>query len=120
MTRVITVLIVEDEPLIRLDIAGELADMGFNVLEAENAEEAIAILTSDRDVQIIFTDVDMPGALDGLNLAAAVRDRWPPIKIIVTSGLRRVAVDGLPADALFVDKPYQADELAASMRRMMA
>eukprot|EP01035_Chromulina_nebulosa_P042709 gene42709-57821_t len=81
----ITVLVVEDEILVRMDIAMSLEAEGFVVLEAANADEAIDILNSRSDIRLMFTDIDMPGSMDGLKLAMAVRDRWPPVKIIVTS-----------------------------------
>jgi len=116
MTDQLVVLVVEDEPLIRMDVADELAMRGFKVFEAGNAQEAIAILADNLDIQILFTDIDMPGSMDGLKLAAAVRDRWPPIKIIVTSGNRSIAESEMPAQSRFFSKPYRADALAAAMR----
>ncbi len=77
----ITVLIVEDEALVRMDIALLLEDDGFHVLEASNADDAISLLDAHPEVRLMFTDIDMPGSMDGLKLAAAVRDRWPPVKI---------------------------------------
>ena len=80
------VLIVEDEPLVRFCAVQTVEEAGFDVIEAANADEAIAILESRQDIRVVFTDIHMPGSMDGLKLAHAVRDRWPPIKIIVTSG----------------------------------
>lgn len=80
------VLVVEDEPLIRMAACMIVEDAGFIALEAANADDAIRILESRSDIRLIFTDVDMPGSLDGLKLAHFVRNRWPPIKIIVASG----------------------------------
>src|SRR5579863_9901913 len=76
------VLIVEDEFLIRKDAADMVRDAGFDVVEAENADEAILILESRLDITVVFTDIQMPGSMDGLKLAAAIRGRWPPIKIV--------------------------------------
>jgi CheY-like chemotaxis protein len=81
------ILIVEDEHLIRMDAADMIGAAGFDVVEAGNADEAIAILERRFDISVVFTDVQMPGSMDGLKLAAAVRGRWPPIKIVATSGL---------------------------------
>src|SRR5580698_8197795 len=80
------VLLVEDEILLRMNAVEIIEEGGFDVVEAANADEAIAILESRSDIGVIFTDIQMPGSMDGLKLAAAVRGRWPPIKIIATSG----------------------------------
>lgn len=116
----ITVLVVEDEPLVRMDIADQLQDLGFKILEAANAAEAVKMLEVNADIQVMFTDVDMPGGMDGLMLATAVRDKWPPIKIIVTSGHRNVSMDDIPAKSRFFGKPYQAKAVASAMREMVA
>lgn len=116
----IVVLVVEDEPLVRMGIVSHLEDDGFKVLEAGNADEAIALLTLHLDIQIMFTDVDMPGGIDGLKLAAAVRDRWPPIKIVVTSGHRKVAVEELPVEAQFFPKPYNPYKISEALRALAA
>jgi CheY-like chemotaxis protein len=86
------VLIVEDEFLVRMDAVDMIAAAGFQVAEAANADEAIGILEARRDITVVFTDIQMPGSMDGLKLARAVRGRWPPIKIVATlaaSGLRK-------------------------------
>ncbi|PYE42648.1 response regulator receiver domain-containing protein [Rhizobium sp. PP-F2F-G20b] len=116
----ILVLVVEDEPLVRMGIVDYLEDVGFTVLEAGNADEAITVLMSNLDVRIMFTDVDMPGGMDGLRLAAAVRERWPPIKIIVTSGHRKVNVDDIPAQAEFFPKPYDPEAISHALTRLCA
>src|SRR5664279_3394362 len=90
------VLIVEDEFLLRMGAAEMIGDAGFDVVEAASADEAIAILEARPDIRVIFTDIQMPGSMDGLKLARFVRDRWPPIKIIATSGLVTVKDDDLP------------------------
>jgi CheY-like chemotaxis protein len=92
----LVVLVVEDEALLRMAISDHLADEGFEVVEAKDAGAAIAMLVRHPEIRLVFTDIDMPGGMDGLKLAAAIRERWPPVKIIVTSGYRRVAVDELP------------------------
>lgn len=115
----ITVLVVEDEPLVRMDIADNLEDAGFSVVEAANAAEAIAALERDATIQIIFTDVDMPGSMDGLKLAAAVADRWPPIRIIVTSGHRTVEITDIPDGSVFFSKPYRATEIVNSINQLL-
>jgi len=114
----LTVLVVEDEALIRADIADSLADAGMTVLEAADADEAIRILESRTDIRIVFTDVNMPGSMDGLRLAAFVRDRWPPVQLIVTSGHVAVRNEDLPAGARFLRKPYGAPEIIRTMTEM--
>ena len=86
------VLIVEDEFLLRMDAVDMIAGAGFEVVEAANADQAIEILEARRDITVVFTDIQMPGSMDGLKLARAVRGRWPPIKIVATSG--HVGVQG--------------------------
>lgn len=81
------VLVVDDELLARIAIVGEIEDAGFEVLEAGNADEAVRILESRKDVRIVFTDIQMPGSMDGIRLARAIRDRWPPIELMLTSFL---------------------------------
>ena len=114
------VLIVEDEPLVRLGAAKFIADEGFEVIEAANADEAIRILEARKDVRIVFTDIHMPGSMDGLALAHYVRGRWPPVKIIVTSGYIKVRGGDLPVGALFVEKPYYPKAIAERMNELLA
>lgn len=115
----ITVLVVEDEILLRMDLAMSLEDQGFKVYEASSADEAIDILSAHSEINLMFTDIDMPGSMDGLKLAAAVRDRWPPIKIIITSGHRHLSDDQLPVEGKFFDKPYNASLLISTMKDMV-
>lgn len=114
----VTVLVVEDEPLIILNIVAYLGDQGFRVLEATNAADALQHLENDASIRIMFTDVDMPGSLDGLKLAAAVRDRWPPIQITITSGHRKISKDDLPSGSPFFSKPYSLPQIAETIRAM--
>ena len=110
------VLVVEDEPLVRLTICEGLSSEGYVVLTASNADEAIGILESRNDISTVFTDIEMPSSLDGLRLAAAVRDRWPSIKIIITSGKRRPGSDQMPSNAQFIGKPYQTVDVLRAFR----
>ena len=119
MAEKIAVLVVEDEPITRMDVVEQLEESGFKVFEAPDADRAIKILEANSAIRVLFTDIDMPGSMDGLKLAAAVRDRWPPIRIVVASGLRKINVDSLPADSRFFTKPYSVIELAATMRSMV-
>src|ERR1700688_3962857 len=96
MGRAPVILIVEDEPLVRFGAVRAIEDAGFEVIEAADADEAIRILESRSDIRVVFTDIHMPGSMDGLKLAHAVRNRWPPIKIIVTSGHDLVSEKDLP------------------------
>ena len=114
------VLIVEDEPLIRMGAVYLIEDAGFEVYEAASADAAIALLELHKEIRLIFTDVDMPGSMDGLKLAHYVRGRWPPVKIIVTSGHVKVAEESLPAGALFLPKPYDPAEITHKVREMIA
>jgi len=111
-----TVLVVEDEPLLRLAIVADLEEEGFIVLEASGAAEAIGIIENHPAITLLFTDIDMPGTMDGLLLAAFVRDRWPPIKIIVTSGHCVPDSSQLPIGTPFMSKPYAANEVASAIR----
>jgi CheY-like chemotaxis protein len=106
------VLIVEDELLLRISAAEMVADAGFEVVEAGNADEAIAILEARPDIHIVFTDIQMPGSMDGLKLARFVRDRWPPVKLVATSGRVAVVEGELPEGGLFIGKPYTATRIA--------
>lgn len=114
------VLVVEDEPLLRMAAADMAEGAGFVVVEAVNATEAIRILEARADIRIVFSDIDMPGGLDGIKLAALIRNRWPPIEIILVSGHGHPTNDDLPARTLFFPKPYREDEIVATMRRLAA
>jgi CheY-like chemotaxis protein len=112
------VLIVEDEFLLRMDAVDMIAAAGFEVVEAKNADQAIDILESRRDITVVFTDIQMPGSMDGLKLARAVRGRWPPIKIIATSGHLDIGESDLPEGGRFLPKPYSAGQVAGVLREL--
>jgi two-component system, response regulator PdtaR len=116
----VAVLVVEDEHLIRMDTASSLEAAGFIVYEAGNAAEAIRCLELHDEIRLIFTDINMPGSMDGLALAHYVRGRWPPVKIIVTSGFGKIRDGDLPPGALFVEKPYYPRHIADTMTELMA
>lgn len=120
MPKKITVLVVEDEALLRMNTVDELTDMGLDVMEAANAREAIAIFDGGRRFECLFTDVDMPGDMDGLQLAERVKSAWPPIDIIVTSGHRDVQGSDLPLNGVFVGKPYSPEVVAELIKRLTA
>jgi CheY-like chemotaxis protein len=112
------VLVVEDQPLLRMLAVDFIEEAGFEVVEADNADVAIRILETRTDIRIVFTDIDMPGSMDGMKLAAAVRDRWPPIEIIIVSGHKRHIDIQLPARAVFFSKPYDIDAVTATLHQM--
>jgi two-component system, response regulator PdtaR len=113
------ILVVEDELLIRMN-AVEMIEEAFEVVEAGNAEEAIVILEGRLDVAVVFTDIQMPGSMDGLKLAAVVRLRWPPIKIVATSGQVKIGVGDLPQGSRFLQKPYSPAEIMKTLRELIA
>jgi CheY-like chemotaxis protein len=117
ITRLV-ILVVEDETLIRWGAVKMAEEAGYEVLDAAGADEAIQILESRNDISLIFTDIHMPGSMDGLNLARAVRNRWPPIKIIVTSGREKPTKSDLPAGALFLPKPYSEVSIGTALREL--
>ena len=112
------VLIVEDEFLLRMDAVDMIAAAGFEVVEAGNADQAIEILESRRDITVVFTDIQMPGSMDGLKLARAIRGRWPPIKIVATSGRTNVREPDLPEGGRFLPKPYSPLQVAGVLREL--
>ena len=114
------VLVVEDEVLIRMNTVEIIKDAGFDVLEAANADEAIVLLEARLDIQVVFTDIDMPGSMNGIKLAQAVRGRWPPIKIIATSGHFKLKAGDLPDDGRFLPKPYTSRQVADVLWAVMA
>lgn len=111
------VLVVEDEPIIRMLAMEIVSDAGFEGIEAVNADEAVRILESRNDIRIVFADIDMPGSLDGMKLATAIRHRWPPIEIILTSGQFRPQMHELPARVVFIPKPYQISKVTQTLRK---
>jgi CheY-like chemotaxis protein len=114
------VLVVEDEALIRMRAVQIVEDAGFEVLEACNTDAAILILEYRNDIRAVFTDIMMPDAMDGLKLAHTIRGRWPPIHLIVTSGLDVPRGVKLPANVPFIRKPYYAEQVIVALRRLFA
>ena len=108
------VLLVEDEPMVRCLAFDGLQAEGYEVLEAENAAAAMRLLRERTDVAVLFTDVNMPGPMDGLALAELVHDRWPDIRLVVTSG--RSVERPVPDDGAFLPKPYSVGDMAAAVR----
>ena len=112
------ILIVEDEFLIRMHAAEMIKRAGYDVVEAMNADDAIAILETRRDIRVVFTDVRMPGLMDGLKLAHAVRHRWPPVHIVATSAYHAKLKDELPAGSVFLPKPYTEREIVGTLHAL--
>jgi CheY-like chemotaxis protein len=105
------VLVVEDEPLIRMDAVGMIGEAGYEVVEASGADEAIACLEARSDIRVVFTDIEMPGSMDGLKLVHAIRKRWPPIVPILASGRVTPLASEMPSDTVFLPKPYREARL---------
>jgi CheY-like chemotaxis protein len=114
------VLVVEDEAIIRMNLTLHLEDEDFTVFEASNAAQAIAVLERHPEIRVVFTDLNMPGSMDGLKLAAYVRNRWPPIQIIMTSGKRRLEVTDLPDGSLFFAKPYELAQVTGAIAELLS
>ena len=110
-----TVLVVEDEPIQRMMIADLVEEAGLDVIEALDADDAVRILETRLDVRVVFADIDMPGGFDGMKLAASIRDRWPPIELILTSARRDVPLHEIPARGIFFLKPFREDKIVEAL-----
>jgi two-component sensor histidine kinase/ActR/RegA family two-component response regulator len=113
------VLVVEDEMVLRMRAVDIVEDAGFIAVEAINADEAISILESRSDISLLFSDIQMPGTMDGLKLAQAVHSRWPSIKIILVSGQVKPTDDDKPADSRFFGKPIDVQQMIAQLQEMV-
>jgi CheY-like chemotaxis protein len=111
----IYVLVVEDEPLSRIYASNLVEDAGLVPIEASNADEAISMLETRKDILIVFTDINLPGSMNGLKLAHAIRHRWPPIELILTSGRFNLKNSDLPERSRFFPKPYRAEEIISAL-----
>lgn len=105
--------------LLRMRAVDMVEDAGYTSLEAVDADEAVAILESRSDIALLLTDIQMPGSMDGLGLAHAVHDRWPPIKIILVSGQLKLTSADMPANSRFFGKPLEPKVMIAQMQRMI-
>jgi len=116
-----TVLVVEDEILIRLTVADYLRECGLHVLEAANADEAVRVLEADVGIDVVFSDIQMPGSMDGFGLARWIRERHPHIRVLLTSGLIRtnVVAKDLCEEGPFVPKPYDHGQLLERLRELL-
>jgi CheY-like chemotaxis protein len=113
------VLVVEDEMVLRMKAIDIVEDAGFTAIEAVDADEALAILESRSDISLLFSDIQMPGSMDGLKLAYAVHDRWPSIKIILVSGQVKLSDAEKPADSRFFGKPLEVKQMIAELQEMV-
>jgi two-component system, response regulator PdtaR len=119
------VLVVEDNPLIRLGAVDLVRSVGYEALQARGADEALRVLESRNDIDLVFTDVQMPGTMDGIELAHYILDRWPPIKLMVASGMLipgegDAAESRLPRGSLFFAKPYNDHTIANAMDQLLS
>ncbi len=113
------ILVVEDEPIIRFNAVELLNLEGFEALGARNADEAISILEARSDIHLVFTDVEMPGTMDGIKLTHYIRSRWPEVHLFVASGKTRVNEKDLPEGSKFFPKPYNDHDIIHEMKRVL-
>lgn len=114
------VLVVEDSPLIRMGAVELVLSAGYEAIEARDADEAIRVLEARDDIDLVFTDVQMPGTMDGVKLAHHIRNRWPPVKLIVASGAAVLAESQLPGGSRFFSKPYDDHTITETMASLLA
>jgi CheY-like chemotaxis protein len=114
------VLVVEDEPLVRMVALEAIVAAGFKAYAAADADEAIRILERQGNIRVVFTDINMPGSMDGIRLVHCVRDRWPPVQFIVTSGQLKFGEAELPLGSVFVSKPYSPEQIVSKIEKMSA
>ena len=112
------VLVVEDEAILMMYAVCIVEDAGFEAVEANSADEAIGILETRPDIRIVFTDIEMPGSMDGMRLAALIRGRWPPIELILTSGRSKIRAEDIPDRGRFFAKPYRPAEIAEALHQL--
>jgi two-component system, response regulator PdtaR len=114
------VLVVEDQTLVRMFMTDFLDEAGFKVFEAVGADEALTVLEARPDVQAVVTDIEMPSSMNGIELTHVIRDRWPGVGVVVTSGRQRPGQDDLPDEVVFLAKPYLPDTVITVIRQMAA
>lgn len=112
-------LVVEDQVLILIGLVDDLTADGIRAYAATDADAAMSILETRPDIGLVFTDVDMPGTMDGLDLARAVRERWPYIHVIVASGRMEISQKDVPERCLFISKPYDNDDVVRRIREIL-
>ncbi len=114
-----TIVVAEDEALVRMLAVDTLVEAGFNVVEAANAAEAVTVLQAHSgDVALLFTDVHMPGEVTGMELVSLVRKQWPRVAILVTSGQYKPLAGELPINGRFVTKPYRLEHIIAHIQAL--
>ncbi len=116
----VRIIVVEDEALVRMNSVDVLEGAGFEVVEAANADEAIVLLEQAEDVRLMFSDIDMPGSMDGMALAELVHARWPRIRVLLTSGHHHVADADVPDHGKFVPKPYSDAAVVKKVHDLLA
>ncbi|MBY5458933.1 response regulator [Rhizobium beringeri] len=114
------VLVVEDSTIIRMSAVDLVFSAGYEALEACDADEAIRILESRNDIDLVFTDVQMPGTMDGIKLSHYIRDRWPPVRLIVASGEAILEESNLPTGSRFFSKPYDNHAITDAMAHLLS
>ncbi|KQU53528.1 hypothetical protein ASG72_19750 [Bosea sp. Leaf344] len=113
------VLVVEDEPFIRMSTVGMIEDAGHDVIEAADADEAITLLEARPEIRVVFSDIEMPGgSMDGLKLMHAVRERWPPVILILASGRVLPSAEEMPFDTIFLPKPYREEDILKVLSKL--
>ncbi|WP_245444400.1 response regulator [Microvirga sp. KLBC 81] len=112
------VLVVEDEPLVRMFLTDFLDEAGFKVFEAVSADEALALLQARPDIQAVVTDIEMPGSMNGLELAKLIQERWPGAGVVLSSGRERPGSDDLSERVAFVSKPYLPETVIRVVQQM--
>lgn len=115
-----TVLIVDDEWLLRLHARDFIECAGFDVVEAANGDEALDVLAAHNDIAVLFTDINMPGSMDGLQLARRVHERYPDVKLLLTSGKIALGEDEIPADGVFISKPYAPESVVGKIESLLS
>ena len=113
------ILVVEDEALVRMNGVDILEDAGYSVLEAASAGEALAILEKAPQIKLLFNDVDMPGVMDGFELAELVHSQWPKIRLLLTSGHHEISEADLPDRGKFVPKPYSGSAIISEVKSLL-
>lgn len=113
------VLVVEDEPVTRFRAMDIVEEAGFEAFEASSADEAMAVLTERPDIRVVFTDIDMPGSMDGAMLAVVIRRRWPEVELILTSGYIKVRDEDIPSRGRFFAKPYRAEDIQHALHDLI-